>query len=128
MSSCQQDAPRISGEVKSFATGAALSEHATREYLPGMNGRAWAGLVNGHLVTLSPVAVLRDNATLVKDPKVFITQNYEKNKGGPSDAYTAVANTYEGEDAILYRVFLEKPEQAPVSCIDVVIKRLAKKY
>ncbi|WP_051398721.1 OmpA family protein [Pseudomonas sp. MOIL14HWK12:I2] len=127
MSSCQQDAPRVSGEVKSFATGAALSDHATREYLPGMNGRAWAGLVNGHLVTLSPVAVLRDNAALVKDPKVFITQNYEKNKGGPSDAYTAVANTYEGEDAILYRVFLEQPEQAPVSCIDVVIKKTGDK-
>ncbi|KTT31476.1 hypothetical protein SB18R_14870 [Pseudomonas oryzihabitans] len=127
MSSCQQDAPRISGEVKSFATGAALSEHATREYLPGMNGRAWAGLVNGHLVTLSPVAVLQDNAALVKDPKVFITQDYEKNKGGPSAAYAAVANTYEGEDAILYRVFLEKPEQAPVSCIDVVIKKTGDK-
>lgn len=127
MSSCQQDAPRVSGEVKSFATGEALSEHATREYLPGMNGRAWAGLVNGHLVTLSPVAVLRDNAALVKDPKVFITQNYEKNQGGPSATYVAVANTYEGEDAILYRVFLEKPEQAPINCIDVVIKKTGDK-
>lgn len=127
VSGCQADTPRLSGEVKSFATGASLNEYATRDYLPGMNGRAWAGLVNGHLVTLSPVAVLRDNATLVQDPKVYVTRNYASNKGKASDTLSATANTYEGEDAILYRVFVDRPNKAPVACIDVVLRKAGDK-
>lgn len=124
---CQADTPRLSGEVKSFATGASLNEHATRDYLPGMNGRAWASLVNGHLVTLSPVAVLRDNATLVQNPKVYVTRDYANNKGKVNDTLAATANTYEGEDAILYRVFIDQPNKAPVSCIDVVMRKAGDK-
>ncbi len=124
---CQADTPRLSGEVKSFATGAALNEHATREYLPGMNGRAWASLVNGHLVTLSPVAVLRDNATLVQNPKIYVTRDYSNNKGKASDTLSATANTYEGEDAILYRVFIDQQNRAPLSCIDVVMRKAGDK-
>ncbi|SDF29995.1 OmpA family protein [Phytopseudomonas seleniipraecipitans] len=127
VSGCQADTPRLSGEVKSFATGASLNEHATRDYLPGMNGRAWASLVNGHLVTLSPVAVLRDNATLVQNPKVYVTRDYANNKGKANDTLAATANTYEGEDAILYRVFVDQPNKAPVSCIDVVLRKAGDK-
>lgn len=123
MSSCMQDTPRLSGEVKSLATGKSLEKHATRDYLPGMNGRAWAGLVNDHLVTLSPVAVLRDNATLAQEPKVYVTQNYTRNKGKASHTLAAKANIYEGEDAILYRVFIEQSVQAPLSCVDVVMRK-----
>lgn len=127
MSSCVQDSLRLSGEVKSLATGEALQNHATREYLPGMNGRAWAGLVNGHLVTLSPVAVLRENAALAQAPKVYVTRDYAQNKGKASHTLTASANTYEGENAVLYRVFVEPSAQAPVSCIDVVIRKAGDK-
>ena len=127
MSSCLQDSPRLSGEVKSLATGKPLEEHATREYLPGMNGRAWAGLVNGHLVTLSPVAVLRDNATLVREPKVYVTQDYERNRGKANHTLAASANVYEGEDAILYRVFIEPGKQTPMSCVDVVLRKAGDK-
>ena len=127
MSSCDQDRPRLSGEVKNLATGETLKDHATREYLPGMNGRSWAGLVNGHLVTLSPVAVLRENATVVQAPKVYVTRDYAKNKGKASHTMSASANTYEGESAILYRVFVDQPAQAPVSCLDVVIRKAGDK-
>lgn len=127
MSSCQQDSPRLSGEVKSLATGKPLQEHATREYLPGMNGRAWAGLVNGHLVALSPVAVLRDNATLVQEPKVYVTRDYENNRGKATHTLAATANVYEGENAILYRVFIEPGKQAPLSCVDVVLRKAGDK-
>lgn len=127
MSSCQQDSPRLSGEVKSLATGKPLQEHATRDYLPGMNGRSWAGLVNGHLVTLSPVAVLRDNATLVREPKVYVTRDYESNRGKASHTLAATANVYEGEDAILYRVFIEPGRQMPLSCVDVVLRKAGDK-
>lgn len=127
LGSCQSDNARLSGDVKSFATGASLNDHATREYLPGMNGRAWASLVNGHLVTLSPVAVLKDNATLVQNPKVYVTHDYADNKGKANDTLVATANTYEGEDAVLYRVFIDQPNQAPLSCIDVVMRKAGDK-
>ncbi|SER24674.1 Outer membrane protein OmpA [Pseudomonas cuatrocienegasensis] len=127
MSSCAQDSLRLSGEVKSLATGETLQSHATREYLPGMNGRAWAGLVNGHLVTLSPVAVLRENAALAQAPKVYVTRDYAQNKGKASHTLSASANTYEGENAVLYRVFVEPSAQAPVSCVDVVIRKAGDK-
>lgn len=127
MSSCLQDNPRLSGEVKSLATGQPLQNHATRQYLPGMNGRAWAGLVNGHLVTLSPVAVLRDNATLVQEPKVYVTRDYQNNRGKASHTLAAAANVYEGEEAILYRVFIEQSGQTPLSCVDVVMRKAGDK-
>lgn len=104
-----------------------MQEHATRDYLPGMNGRAWAGLVNGHLVALSPVAVLRDNATLVQEPKVYVTRDYESNRGKATHTLAATANVYEGENAILYRVFIEPGKQAPLSCVDVVLRKAGDK-
>lgn len=127
MSSCAQDSPRLSGEVKSLATGQVLQDHATREYLPGMNGRSWAGLVNGHLVTLSPVSVLRESATVVAPPVIYVTRDYAQNKGKASATLRATANTYEGEDAILYRVFVDQPGQAAVSCVDVVMRKAGDK-
>lgn len=127
MSSCAQDSPRLSGEVKSLATGQALEEHATRDYLPGMNGRSWAGLVNGHLVTLSPVSVLRESASVVAPPVIYVTRNYAQNKGKASATLRATANTYEGENAVLYRVFVDQPSKAAVSCVDVVMRKAGDK-
>jgi len=120
---CSEDTTRVSGEVKNLASGDTLTATATRDYLPGMNGRAWAGLANGHLVTVSPVSVLRDDATVVQDPKVYITRDYQRNPGKTSHTLTAHANTWEGEDAILYRVFVEPSAQQPLRCLDVVLPK-----
>jgi hypothetical protein len=118
---CEADRPRISGAVRNLASGQAVEEHATRDYLPGMNGRAWAGLVNGNLVTLSPVAVLRDGGEVAKNPTAYITKDYAsgRRKALP---LAAVANAYEGEDAILYRVFV-KSDAAPLQCMDLVLRK-----
>jgi len=102
---------------------APIKTTATRAYLPGMNGRAWAGLVNDHLVTVSPVSVLRDGAVVAQAPKVYITRNYQQNPGSASHVLTAVARAWEGEDAILYRVFIDQPEQQPIRCLDVVLPK-----
>jgi outer membrane protein OmpA-like peptidoglycan-associated protein len=119
--SCEADRPRVSGNVKNLASGEALSTHATREYLPGMNGRAWAGLVNGNLVTLSPVAVLRDGGDVPKNPVAYVTRDYAGGKRRAT-SINAVANAYEGENSILYRVFMQ-PEGAAVSCMDLVLRK-----
>ncbi|OSM96287.1 porin [Lonsdalea populi] len=121
--SCIADTVRVSGEARNLASGQSLEVHETREYLPGMNGRAWAGLVNGHLVTLSPVRVLRENVSVTEDPKVYITRNYMNNNRKADVPLKAVANAWEGEDNILYRVYIQDGQQQNLSCIDLLVDK-----
>ncbi|UQY44668.1 OmpA family protein [Mixta hanseatica] len=126
--SCLTDNARVAGAAKNLASGKALDDHQTREYFNGMNGRAWAGLVNNHLVTLSPVKVLKDNAAVVANPNVYITRNYQSSDNRKADApISAVANAWEGEDSILYRVYLPSEKQQPLSCIDLLVPKNATK-
>lgn len=126
--SCLTDSARVAGAAKNLASGKAIDAHQTREYFNGMNGRAWAGLVNNHLVTLSPVKVLKDNAVVVANPSVYITRNYQSSGNRKADApISAVANAWEGEDSILYRVYLPSEKQQPLSCIDLLVPKNATK-
>ena len=126
--SCLTDSARVAGAAKNLASGKAIDAHQTREYFNGMNGRAWAGLVNNHLVTLSPVKVLKDNAAVVANPNVYITRNYQSSGNRKADApISAVANAWEGEDSILYRVYLPAGKQQPLSCIDLLVPKNAVK-
>ncbi|MCA6954698.1 OmpA family protein [Pectobacterium polaris] len=128
LKSCVADNVRVSGQAKNLASGKAVETHETREYLPGMNGRAWAGLVNNHLVTLSPVKVLSDNATVVENPKVYVTRDYQSKGNRKADApLNAVANAWEGEDSILYRVYLQDETQQALSCVDLLVPKKASK-
>lgn len=128
LKSCVADNVRVSGQAKNLASGKAVEVHETREYLPGMNGRAWAGLVNNHLVTLSPVKVLSDNATVVENPKVYVTRDYQSKGNRKADApLNAVANAWEGEDNILYRVYLQDDTQQTLSCVDLLVPKKASK-
>nr|WP_240345923.1 OmpA family protein [Pectobacterium brasiliense] len=128
LKSCVADNVRVSGQAKNLASGKAVETHETREYLPGMNGRAWAGLVNNHLVTLSPVKVLSDNATVVENPKVYVTRDYQSKGNRKADApLNAVANAWEGEESILYRVYLQDETQQALSCVDLLVPKKASK-
>lgn len=122
MSSCEDDRPRQSGEVFNLASGEALQTRETTDYLPGYNNRVWAEQINGHLVTISPVSILRDGASVDRQPFVQVVQNYDRGNRKALVKADAVANTYEGEDRVLYRVFVQNP-QAPVSCMDVVFSK-----
>jgi outer membrane protein OmpA-like peptidoglycan-associated protein len=121
MGSCEADRPRQSGAVFSLATGEVLDTRSTTDYLPGYNNRVWANVVNGHLVTLSPVSILRDSASVDRQPFIEVVKGYEQGNR-KSIKSAAVANTYEGESQVLYRVFSQDPK-APVSCIDVVFSK-----
>lgn len=122
MSSCESDKPRQSGEVFNLASGKALETHATTDYLPGYNNRVWAQTVNGHLVTISPVSILRDAAAVDRQPFVQVVPNYDTGNRKALVKASAIANTYEGEDRVLYRVFVSNPQE-PVSCLDVVFSK-----
>jgi len=115
ISSCNLDRPRESGAVKSLKDG---KEFATSEYLPGVYNSSWAGQVNGHLIALTHVAVLRDGSTLARKPDFLIYQNY-KLGSNPKPAYATSpdVNIYRGDKAMIYRVF----DNGPVQCMDIVI-------
>lgn len=126
VASCDGDRPRVMGAVKNLASGQELAEHDTSEYLPGYNGRVWANDVNGNLVTITPIAVLRNNAEVAKQPRVQLVKGYDQNKKGKATTLNAIANTFEGQDTVLYRVFVDDA-QAPVSCMDVVLEKFGSK-
>lgn len=120
---CEADRPRQTGQVMSLANEKPVQTHVTTDYLPGYNGRVWANTVNGHLVTLSPVSILRDGAAVGQQPFIQIVQGYDT----PATKKTlakldTITNTYEGESEVLYRVFVNKAD-APIDCLDVVFSK-----
>ncbi|ELM3616232.1 OmpA family protein [Aeromonas sobria] len=119
LASCSQDAPRVIGQVKNLA-GKTVVAHKTSDYLPGMNGKVWAAKVNGHVVYVNPVAVLKDDGQLAQQPQVAITKNYDKGQRNISGKYQTVATTYKGQDNILMRLFIDD-KTAPVQCMDILL-------
>lgn len=124
--SCLTDLPRVSGLAKNLASGKPIDQHQTLEYLPNMNGRAWAGLVNGNLVTLTPVFVLKDGAVVTQNPQVLITPNYAQGNRKALQGMASIANSWEGEDSILYRVYIADAQQQPISCVDLLLPKSGK--
>ncbi|TNJ25096.1 porin [Aeromonas sobria] len=122
ISSCIGDMPRVEGQVKNLANGQPLAEHSTEEYFPGLNGKPWVAAVNGHVASVGPVAVLRDEAKVAKQPAMQFIPDYKKSKKQTAKI-ESVANTYEGETQILYRVFAVNQAASPVSCMDVVFDK-----
>lgn len=122
MGSCENDKPRQSGEVFNLASGQTLETRRTADYLPGYNNRVWAQTVNGHLVTITPVSILKDNAAVDRQPILEVVKNYDSGNRKALSPVHALANTYEGESEVLYRVFAQEPN-AVVSCMDVVFSK-----
>ena len=117
--SCAADSIRISGQVKSLATGADFTAYHSYDYLPGYGGMSWANVVNHNLVVLSPVAILRDNAQVARNPTISIVTNFTGIRKEPSVIIPAIAQTYTGKDEIIYRVY-PKQKGSAVTCMDIV--------
>jgi outer membrane protein OmpA-like peptidoglycan-associated protein len=121
--SCLADMPRLTGEVKNLATDTPLSTIATNDYLPGMNGRPWGNDINGNVALVGPVSILKDGAKVVQQPFMQFIAQYKTASKKETEKFQGVANTYEGEDKILYRVFAVDQSKAPVSCMDIVFDK-----
>jgi outer membrane protein OmpA-like peptidoglycan-associated protein len=114
--SCATDRPRISRGVKSLGTGKVFK---TSEYLPGTATASWGGKVNGHMVGMSNVSVLRDGGQPASRPDFYIWKDHVDGAKTPPDLKTnPEVNAYLGDKALLYRVFLA---EGPVRCLDLVI-------
>ncbi|MES2149863.1 MAG: OmpA family protein [Pseudomonadota bacterium] len=116
---CSEDRPRFSNAVKTLQNN---QEYHVSEYLPNLYDTSWTDRVNGNLVALTHVAVLRDGAAPVRKPTVLIFKASRGKLDANSKAdYSTVAevNTYQGETGLLYRVFLD----GPIKCLDVILAR-----
>ncbi|MFO6424081.1 OmpA family protein [Motilimonas sp. KMU-193] len=120
---CASEGPRVSGNIKSLSTGQEYQRqnYDTGDYLPGMYGTTWLQKVNGHLVAMTPVAVLRDSGGAVASPQIMIWQNY-KGKANSQPDYTldTQIETYQGDKGLLYRIYAKSPT-APMRCMDIVM-------
>jgi outer membrane protein OmpA-like peptidoglycan-associated protein len=114
LGSCLQDRPRISHGVKSLQSG----KLRTADYLPGLYNTSWVANVNGHMVALNKVAVLRDGAALANKPELLLYEDYKGNRNAKPDyRATPEVNTYQGDKGVLYRVFVG----GPVQCMDILV-------
>ena len=125
VNSCVADMPRVSGQVKNLASGNPLAENSTVDFLPGFNGKPWAAQVNGHIVALGPVYILREDAKVPQNPAMQFVTNAGTAQKKETPKYHAMANTYEGDTQVLYRVFAVDQKQSPVTCIDIVFDKRA---
>lgn len=119
---CHADAPRLGGEVMHLGSGRSVeSKYRTTDFLPGLNERAWASIVNGHLVALGPVGVLRKDMTLSEQPTLSIYPNYPQD-ARPARKPATWTELYAGTEGTLLRVFTTDKD-AFVQCLDVALPR-----
>jgi hypothetical protein len=121
LASCEDDKPRIAYAVKALKTGSPLP-FPTSDYMRGLYGTAWSDTVNGQLVGLTGVAVLRDGGTPAAKPDLLVFRNYAA-KPDPSRSPELQerpdVNVYRGGKALLYRVFVRNA--ANIRCLDIVL-------
>lgn len=118
---CIEDSYRQAHGVKSLANGA--TQYKTNDFLPGLYGTSWSDTVNGHLVAITNVAVLRDGGAPVGQPNLLVYKDYQPNKKAqPTFRNQPKVNAYQGQKGVLYRVFVEG-KNAPMQCIDLVLNK-----
>lgn len=119
LNSCERDRPRAIGGVKSLKSEQA---YATTDYLPGLYNTSWHDTLNGNLVMLNHVGVLRNSASPSNLPELKIYANYnpKNSKTAKADVLSSPpVNTYRGSKGVLYRVFAEGA--GGIQCMDVLL-------
>ena len=87
----------------------------------GLYGTAWAGLVNGQLVTLADMAVLAKGPPETA-PMLYVHRQHRGGTAGADIRARGAATTTLGEEGLLYRAYFEG-DAWPVRCIDLVFDR-----
>ena len=87
----------------------------------GLYGTAWAGRVNGQLVTLADMAVLAEG-TPETAPTLYVHREYRGGTAGADIKARGAATATLGEEGLLYRAYFEE-DAWPVRCIDLVFDR-----
>lgn len=113
---CSYDRPRAVGSVKSLRDGRA---YKTSEHLPQLYGKTWATDVNGNLVVLNRLAVLRDGGVPANLPELKVYQDYKPNSNAKAQVNEEPAvNSYLVDKGVLYRVFPKG--DGGLKCMDIL--------
>lgn len=100
---CSYDRPRAAGTVKSLRDGRVFR---TSEHLPQLYGRTWAASMNGNLLVLNHLAVLRDGAVPANLPELKVYADYKSGSNPKAQINEQPAvNSYLVDKGVLYRVF-----------------------
>lgn len=117
--SCSEDRPRVANPVKSLLGNRI---YHVSEFMPGLYGTSWMDTVNGNIVALTGVEVLRDGATPAAKPTLLLYKAAHVGAGASAKADyrgSPDVNTYQGDKGLLYRVFVN----GPIKCMDIVFPR-----
>lgn len=116
LSDCTQDRPRAVGSVKSLRDG---SPYRTSEHLPQLFGKTWATDVNGNLVVINHLAVLRDGGAPANLPELKVYAQYKPDASKkPNVSEEPAVNSYLVDKGVLYRLFPRGG--AGLKCIDIL--------
>lgn len=116
LSDCTRDRPRAAGSVKSLRDGAT---YKTNEHMPQLFGKTWAGDVNGNLVVINHLAVLRDGGTPANLPELKVYSQYKPGVSKkPEVNEEPRVNSYLVGQGVLYRMFPRG--DAGLKCVDVL--------
>ena len=107
--------------VKSLKTMEPVNRQIA-DYMSGLYGSSWTKTLNGHLVGLVKVSVLKDGGRTDTAPELFVYKNYHAGDTVPAVHVIGGARTYVGEKGVLYRVFFDT-RQGPMQCADIVFSR-----
>ena len=116
LTDCTRDRPRAVGSVKSFRSGMA---YKTNEHLPQLYGKTWAADVNGNLVVVNHLSVLRDGGAPANLPELKVYAKYKPEVSKkPEVNEEPSVNTYVVSQGLLYRMFPRG--DAGLRCVDVL--------
>lgn len=116
LTDCTNDRPRAAGAVKSLRDG---SSYKTNEHMPQLFGKTWADNVNGNLVVINRLAILRDGGTPANLPELKVyAQHNPGNVKKPTLSEEPRVNSYLVEQGVLYRIF-PRPEGG-IRCMDLL--------
>lgn len=116
LSDCTRDRPRAAGSVKSLHDGAT---YKTSEHLPQLFGKTWADNINGNLVVINRLAILRDGGTPANLPELKVYAQYKPaTSKKPEVIEEPRVNSYLVGQGVLYRMFPRGA--AGLKCLDLL--------
>jgi outer membrane protein OmpA-like peptidoglycan-associated protein len=122
--SCKDDftKPEYSASsIKKLKDGSHV-KYSTGNYYNGLYNTAWiADDVNGHFISMMPMAVLKEGAKPVATPELKIWKDYGTNKKDKPDVSVQNnVNTYMGDKGVLLRLYPTRKNDSVV-CSDMFV-------
>ena len=120
---CTRDDPRKNAAlpVKELKSDQPAPHYKTGDYIPGLYGTSWTEMVNGHLVALTRVSVLRAGGRPVTNPPVLVFKDYRTGAAtdvAPTHSVRTYVKAYQGSEGLLYRLYAV--DKQVFACADIV--------